>query len=320
MNQPKLLDQVREKIRRLNYAYSTEKAYLSWIKRFILFHNKRHPSDMGAVEIEVFLTHLAVDKIVSPSTQNQALAALQFLFSEVLHLPVDEDILPVPAKRSKHLPVVLSKTETLAVLCELSGVHLLISQLLYGSGLRVTECLTLRIKDLGFDRQEITVRSGKGNKDRRTLLPGIIQPALKQHLAGVEISHQQALAEGYGSVALPRSLGRKYPKAAQEWIWQYVFPAPNRSRDPRSGEIRRHHLHPSGIRRAVRAAARRAGIEKHVTPHVFRHCFATHLLENGYDIRTVQELLGHADVKTTMIYTHVLNKGGRGVKSPLDED
>jgi len=320
MNQPKLLDQVREKIRRLNYAYSTEKAYLSWIKRFILFHNKRHPSDMGAVEIEAFLTHLAVDKVVSPSTQNQALAALQFLYNEVLHLPLDEDILPVPAKRSKHLPVVLSKTDTLAVLRELSGVHLLISQLLYGSGLRVTECLTLRIKDLDFDRQEITVRSGKGNKDRRTLLPETIQTALQRHLKGVKLAHEGALAEGYGSVGLSRGLARKYPKAAREWIWQYVFPAPNRSRDPRSGEIRRHHLHPSGIRRAVRAAARRAGIEKHVTPHVFRHSFATHLLENGYDIRTVQELLGHADVSTTMIYTHVLNKGGKGVRSPLDEE
>jgi len=320
MSKAKLLDQVREKIRRLNYAYSTEKAYLSWIKRFILFNEKRHPSELGAVEIEAFLTYLAVEKKVSPSTQNQALAALKFLYNEILHLALDEEILPVPAKRTKHLPVVLSKGETQAVLRELRGVYLIIAQLLYGSGLRVTECLSLRVKDLDFDRGEVTVRSGKGAKDRRTVLPDTISQSLKDHLERVRLNYKQDLKDGCGSVYLPGGLSRKYPNAAREWIWQYVFPAPKRSRDPRSGEVRRHHLHPSGIRQEVKAAARRVGVTKHVTPHIFRHSFATHLLENGYDIRTVQELLGHSDVSTTMIYTHVLNKGGRGVRSPLDED
>ena len=320
MTKKKLLDQVRNTIRRKNYAYRTEQAYTSWIKRFILFHDKRHPQELGAVEIESFLTHLAVDKEVSPSTQNQALAALQFLYQEVLHLPLDQEILPVPAKRIKHLPVVLSQREARAVINELDGIYKLIIQLLYGGGLRVTECLSLRIKDLDFERGEITVRSGKGGKDRRTLLPETISAALKIHLERVRLTYQQDIKEGYGSVYLPRGLYRKYPNAAREWIWQYVFPAPNLSRDPRSRIIRRHHLHPSGLRRAVKAAARKTGVEKHVTPHIFRHSFATHLLENGYDIRTVQELLGHSDVSTTMIYTHVLNKGGRGVRSPLDGD
>lgn len=320
MSKSKLLDQVREKIRRLNYAYSTEKAYISWIKRFIIFNEKRHPSELGAVEIEVFLTHLAVEKKVSPSTQNQALAALQFLYNEILHLALDEEILPVPAKRTKHLPVVLSQREDHVVLNELHGVYQLITQLLYGSGLRVTECLSLRVKDLDFDREEVTVRSRKGAKDRRTMLPNTISQPLKDHLERVRLNYKQDLKEGFGSVYLPGRLSRKYPNAAREWIWQYVFPAPKRSRDPRSGEVRRHHLHPSSLRRAVRTAARKAGVDKHVTPHIFRHSFATHLLENGYDIRTVQELLGHSDVSTTMIYTHVLNKGGRGVRSPLDED
>ena len=320
MTKKKLLDQVRDTIRRKNYAYRTEQAYSSWIRRFILFHEKCHPQEMGAVEIEAFLTHLAVEREVSPSTQNQALAALQFLYNEVLHLPLDQDILPVPAKRTKHLPVVLSKSETQAVLRELHGVYLIITQLLYGSGLRVTECLTLRIHDLDFERNEITVRSGKGAKDRRTMLPDSISSALSNHLKRVRQTFQQDHKDGYGSVYLPRALSRKYPHAAREWIWQYVFPAPNLSRDPRSGTIRRHHLHPSSLRRAVRVAARKAGVDKHVTPHIFRHSFATHLLENGYDIRTVQELLGHSDVSTTMIYTHVLNKGGKGVRSPLDED
>lgn len=320
MSKSKLLDQVREKIRRLNYAYSTEKAYISWIKRFIIFNEKRHPSELGAVEIEVFLTHLAVEKKVSPSTQNQALAALQFLYNEILHLALDEEILPVPAKRTKHLPVVLSQREAHVVLNELHGVYQLITQLLYGSGLRVTECLSLRVKDLDFDREEVTVRSGKGAKDRRTMLPNTISQPLKDHLERVRLNYKQDLKEGFGSVYLPGRLSRKYPNAAREWIWQYVFPAPKRSRDPRSGEVRRHHLHPSSLRRAVRTAARKAGVDKHVTPHIFRHSFATHLLENGYDIRTVQELLGHSDVSTTMIYTHVLNKGGKGVRSPLDEN
>lgn len=318
MSNPKLLDQVRNRIRRLNYAYSTEKSYLSWIRRFILFHDKRHPRDMGEVEIEAYLTHLAVNQAVAPSTQNQALAALQFLYQEVLHIELDEEILPVPAKRPKHLPLVLSRREVQAVLAELSGTHLLICQLLYGAGLRVSEALRLRIQDLDVERGEITVRSGKGGKDRRTMLPRAVLPALTRHIKMVKLAHEAALADGYGTVELPRGLARKYPSAASEWGWQYLFPAPKPSTDPRSGAFRRHHLHPSGVRSAVRAAARQAGLAKHVTPHTFRHSFATHLLEDGYDIRTVQELLGHADVKTTMIYTHVLNKGGKGVRSPLD--
>jgi integron integrase len=320
MSQPKLLDQVRHKIRRLNYSYSTEKAYLSWIKRFILFHEKRHPREMGEVEIESYLTHLAVHRDVAPSTQNQALAALKFLYLEVLHLPLDEEILPVPAKRSKRLPVVLNRVEVKALLSNLSGVPLLICQLLYGAGLRVSEALQLRVKDLDFNRNEITIRGGKGDKDRRTMLPEAVQPALKRHLKTVKLAYQNALAEGYGTVQLPYGLARKYPAAASEWGWQYLFPAPKPSTDPRTGAYRRHHLHPSGVRRAVREATHKARLTKHVTPHTLRHSFATHLLEDGYDIRTVQELLGHSDVKTTMIYTHVLNKGGKGVRSPLDKD
>lgn len=320
MTETKLLDQVRNRIRRLNYSFSTEKSYISWIKRFILFHDKRHPREMGEVEIESYLTHLAVQKNVAPSTQNQALAALQFLYQRVLHLPLDEEILPLPAKRPKHLPVVLSRRETQLVLREMSGTYLLICQLLYGAGLRISEALRLRIQDLDFDRREITVRSGKGNKDRRTVLPQAATPGLKRHLKFVRLAHENALAAGYGTVALPRGLARKYPAAAGEWSWQYLFPAPKPSTDPRTGAFRRHHLHPSGVRRAVREAAGKAGLTKHVTPHTFRHSFATHLLEDGYDIRTVQELLGHADVKTTMIYTHVLNKGGKGVRSPLDAE
>ena len=318
MTGKKLLDQVRDVLRLKNYAYRTEQAYTAWIKRYILFHRKRHPKELAELEIERFLTHLAADLGVSPSTQNQALAALLFLYHEVLHLPLDQEILPVPAKRGKHLPVVLSKREARAVLNELSGVHLLITQLLYSAGLRVTECLSLRVKDLDIDKGEITIRSGKGDKDRRTVLPESLRLALTQHLDGVYHAHQLALAEGYGTVALPQGLARKYTGASKEWIWQFIFPALKRSRDPRSGEIRRHHLHPSGLRRSIRLATNKAGVEKHVTPHIFRHSFATHLLEDGYDIRTVQELLGHSDVKTTMIYTHVLNKGSRGVKSPLD--
>ena len=314
----KLLDQAREALRRNNYAYRTEQAYISWIKRYIFYHKLKHPQELTELDIESFLTHLAVNRKVAPSTQNQALAALQFLYRDVLHIPLDEEILPLPARRHKHLPVVLSREEVRAVLKELTGTHLLICQLLYGCGLRVTECLTLRIQDLDFDRNEIIVRSGKGNKDRRTMMPEQTKPALLRHLDLVKVAHQNALAEGFGTVSLPKGLARKYPSAAREWIWQYVFPSSKRSHDPRSGTFRRHHLHPSGVRKAVRAAALKAAVQKHVTPHVFRHSFATHLLEDGYDIRTVQELLGHADVKTTMIYTHVLNKGGRGVISPLD--
>lgn len=320
MGKKKLLDQVRDTLRCNNYAYRTEQAYLSWIKRYIYYHNLTHPEDLTERDIESYLTYLAAERQVAPSTQNQALAALQFLYQRVLHLPLDEEILPLPAKRPKHLPVVLSRRETQLVLREMSGTYLLICQLLYGAGLRISEALRLRIQDLDFDRREITVRSGKGNKDRRTVLPQAATPGLKRHLKFVRLAHENALAAGYGTVALPRGLARKYPAAAGEWSWQYLFPAPKPSTDPRTGAFRRHHLHPSGVRRAVREASRKAGLTKHVTPHTFRHSFATHLLEDGYDIRTVQELLGHADVKTTMIYTHVLNKGGKGVRSPLDAE
>jgi integron integrase len=318
MGKKKLLDQAREVLRRNNYAYRTEQAYLSWIKRYIYYHNLTHPQDLTEKDIESYLTYLALERQVAPSTQNQALAALQFLYQQVLGLPLDQEILPLPAKRPKHLPVVLSRPEVQEVLRHLDGVYLLICQLLYGSGLRVTECLSLRVQDLDFDRSEITVRSGKGGKDRRTVLPQAAIPVLHRHLKFVRLAHENALAEGCGTVALPRGLARKYPVAATEWGWQYLFPAPKPSTDPRTGAYRRHHLHPSGVRRAVRAAAHKADLAKHVTPHTFRHSFATHLLEDGYDIRTVQELLGHSDVKTTMIYTHVLNKGGKGVISPLD--
>ena len=318
MAKKKLLDQVRDRLRRLNYAYSTEKSYTSWIKRFILFHDKRHPIEMGEPEIEAYLSHLAVEREVAPSTQNQALAAIMFLYEKVLDKDLEEEILPQPAKRTKRVPIVLSKGEVRRVLNRLSGVQRIIVQLLYGAGLRISECLKLRIKDLDFERNEITVRMGKGLKDRITVLPSTVQPALKRHLKKVKLVFKQDQEDGFGSVYIPRALAHKYPNASREWIWQFVFPASKRSQDPRSGVTRRHHIHPSSVRRAVRRAARKAGVEKHVTPHTFRHSFATHLLENGYDIRTVQELLGHADVKTTMIYTHVLNKGGRGVTSPLD--
>lgn len=318
MTQTKLLDQVRNRIRRLNYAYSTEKTYTSWIRRYILFHDKRHPRDMGEAEIEAYLTHLAVNQKVAPSTQNQALAALQFLYQEVLRVELNEEILPVPAKRPKHLPVVLSRGEVRVVLEELSGIHLLICQLLYGCGLRVTECLSLRIQDLDFDRREITVRSGKGGKDRRTVLPDTALKSLRRHIKKVRLAHEEALEEGYGTVALPRGLARKYPAAASEWGWQYLFPAPNPSTDPRSGAYRRHHLHPSGLRRAVREAARKADLTKHVTPHTFRHSFATHLLESGEELVVIQALLGHSTIKTTTTYTHVRTDHIRKVTSPFD--
>ena len=318
MTEKRLLDQARDTLRRKNYAYRTEQSYLAWMRRFILFHNKKHPRDMGAAEIETFLSYLALKREVAPSTQNQALAALQFLYQEVLQLELEDDIMPSPAKRTKRLPVVLSKEEARQVIDRLTGIHKLITQLLYGSGLRITECLRLRVKDLDFGRNELTIRMSKGRKDRVTVLPQAVKPALRQQLKQAKLTFEQDLTEGFGRVYLPRALAHKYPRADREWIWQYVFPAPRRSRDPRSGLIRRHHLDASGVRKRIKGAAKASGIHKHVTPHVFRHSFATHLLEDGYDIRTVQELLGHSDVKTTMIYTHVLNKGGRGVKSPLD--
>jgi len=314
----KLLDQVRDAIRRKHYSIRTEQAYVSWIRRFILFHNKRHPRDMGAPEIEAFLTHLAVERRVAASTQNQALSAILFLYREVLGIELDLPLRSVRAKRPQRLPTVLTHEEALRVITCLSGTHQLMAKLLYGSGLRLMECVRLRVKDLDFDQHVITVRDGKGAKDRITVLPDTLITPLQEHLQRVQLIHQQDLADGYGSVYLPYALDRKYPNASKEWIWQYVFPSDRLSTDPRTGIVRRHHIDPSTLQKAVRKAARLAGIAKHVTCHTFRHSFATRLLENGYDIRTVQELLGHKDVKTTMIYTHVLNRGGIAVRSPLD--
>ncbi|HIC89023.1 MAG TPA: integron integrase [Anaerolineae bacterium] len=314
---PKLLDQVRQVIRRKGYSIRTEEAYVAWIKRFILYHDKRHPCDMGVREIEAFLTHLAVDLNVASSTQNQALQAILFLYREVLHQPLEAPLDYLRAKRPKRLPTVLTREEVQRVLDAMEGTPKLVAQLLYGSGLRLLEALRLRVKDVNVEQRQITVRDGKGAKDRVTVLPERAILTLQEHLKRVKLVHDQDLARGYGSVYLPYALERKFPNASKEWIWQYIFPAGKLSRDPRTGIVRRHHLHESVVQRAVRQAARMAGITKRVTPHTFRHSFATHLLERGYDIRTVQELLGHKDVKTTMIYTHVMNKGPYAVRSPL---
>lgn len=315
----KLLDRVRDAIRRKHYSIRTEEAYINWIKRFILFHHKRHPNEMGAAEVEAFLTHLAVKENVAASTQNQALSALWFLYREVLHQDLDGPIDALRACKPKRLPAVLTKEEVHRVLGQLSGDHLLMAKLLYGSGLRLMECARLRVKDVDFAYHTIVVRDGKGMEDRVTMLPDGVIPPLQEHLQRVKQLHEQDLAKGHGSVYLPYALERKYPNANREWIWQYVFPANRLSVDPRSGIVRRHHVDESGLQKAVREAARLARIEKRVTCHIFRHSFATHFLEAGYDIRTVQELLGHKDVKTTMIYTHVLQRGGLAVRSPLDK-
>ncbi|MCD6553190.1 MAG: integron integrase [Anaerolineae bacterium] len=317
-SEKRLLDQVRDAIRLKHYSIRTEQAYVNWIKRYIFFHNLEHPRDMGIPEIEAFLTHLAVDKNVAASTQNQAFAALLFLYREVLKIDLEGPIDSIRAKKPQRLPTVMTREEVMAVITAMSGTFQLIAKLLYGSGLRLIECLRLRVKDIDFAQHQIIVRDGKGMKDRVTMLPDTLVEPLREHLQRVKMLHQQDLAEGYGAVYLPAALERKYPHANREWIWQYVFPAAKRSKDPRSGVIRRHHLGTSAIQNAVRKAAKLAGINKHVTPHTFRHSFATHLLEAGYDIRTVQELLGHKNVKTTMIYTHVLNKGPLAVRSPLD--
>jgi integron integrase len=315
---PKLLDQVRGKIRLKHYSIRTEQAYVDWIKRFILHFGKRHPRELGAAEVEAFLTHLAVAGNVAASTQNQAKSALLFLYREVLEaeLPWLDNV--ERAKAPKRLPVVLTREEVQGVLGRLSGTHWLIASLLYGAGLRIMEGLRLRVKDVEFSRKEILVRDGKGFKDRVTMLPAALVAPLADHLKRVKALHEQDIATGRGAVHLPFALERKYPGAARDWGWQYVFPSANLSEDPRSGIERRHHLQDQAVQRAMRQAVRDAGVTKPATPHTLRHSFATHLLEGGYDIRTVQELLGHADVSTTMIYTHVLNKGGRGVTSPLD--
>ena len=315
---PKLLDQVRGKIRLKHYSIRTEQAYTDWIKRFVLHFDKQHPRDLGAAEVEQFLTYLAVEGNVAASTQNQAKSALLFLYKEVLamELPWLDNV--ERAKVPKRLPVVLNRDEVQAVLSRLSGTHWLIASLLYGSGMRILECLRLRVKDVDFKRREILIRDGKGFKDRVTMLPVTLAATLTAHVAKVRELHTADLEKGYGSVYLPDALARKYPNAAREWGWQYVFPSGKLSLDPRGDETRRHHVQDQAVQRAVKQAVRDADLSKPATPHTFRHSFATHLLEGGYDIRTVQELLGHSDVSTTMIYTHVLNKGGRGVVSPLD--
>jgi integron integrase len=301
-----------------HYSVRTEEAYVNWVKRYIFFHDKRHPAEMGAQEVEAFLTHLAVKENVAAATQNQAFSALLFLYRQVLHQDLGS-IDALRAKRPRRLPTVLTKEKTLRLIGCLSGTHQLMAKLLYGSGLRLMDCLRLRVKDLDFERRAIIVRDGKGAQDRVTMLPDSLIPLLQEHLQRVKALPEHDLVRGYGSVYVPDALARKYPNANREWGWQYVFPSSRLSRDPRSGVTRRHHRHESSLQKAVKEAARLAGIVKPVGPHTLRHCFATHLLEAGYDVRTVQELLGHKDVKTTMIYTHVLNRGGLAVRSPLDE-
>jgi integron integrase len=317
-DKPKLLDQVRNVIRRKHLSLRTERTYCDWIRRYILFHQKRHPREMAEAEISEFLTHLARDGLVAASTQNQALSALLFLYREVL----DHDIGWLDAvervKRPARLPEVLNRDEVRELFRHLHGSHRLMAGLLYGSGLRLMECVRLRVKDVDFGYLRITVREGKGGKDRVTMLPVNLAKSLERHLARVRGQYEEEVEAGFGEVYLPNAVVRKFPNAGREWAWQYVFPSPRLSIDPRSGQKRRHHTAESGLQTAVKKAVRAAGLTKPATCHTLRHSFATHLLENGYDIRTVQELLGHKDVSTTMIYTHVLSKPGIGVKSPLD--
>jgi len=315
---PRLLDTVRIALRTRHYSARTEKAYVGWIRRFILFHGKRHPNTMGEPEIGAYLSYLATGAKVSASTQNQALAALLFLYQQVLERQLAWLGDLVHAKRPTRVPVVLSRDEARAVLSQLSGSEHLVSALLYGGGMRLLEALQLRVKDVDFARRELTVRRGKGQKDRRTVLPAALTEPLRQHLAHVHRQHEVDLRNGAGYVAVPDAIGRKYPSASREWTWQWIFPATRTYVEPESRETRRHHLHETVIQRAVRSAARAAQIKKPVSPHTLRHSFATHMLESGYDIRTIQELLGHKDVTTTMIYTHVLNRGAAAVRSPLD--
>ena len=316
--QPRLLDQLRDQIRLKHYSIRTERVYYEWVKRFVRFHKYRHPMEMGAAEVEAFLSDLAVRRNVSASTQNQALAALLFLYKEVLKLDLPWLGEIVRAKKPVWLPVVLSVAEVQLLLAQLQGELWLMASLLYGSGMRLMEVVRLRVKDVDFSRNEIVVRDGKGMKDRVTLLPQCLLESLRLHLTEVRAVHRCELAVGRGDVYLPFALARKYPNGPCEWAWQYVFPAARLSVDPRSGKQRRHHIDEKRLQRAFKVALAAAGIVKLATPHTMRHSFATHLLESGQDIRTVQELLGHADVSTTMIYTHVLNRGGLGVMSPLD--
>lgn len=315
----KLLDQYRDALRAKHYSRRTEETYLKWVRQYIRFHKLRHPREMGGPEISAFIVHLAVEKHVAASTQNQALSAILFLYRSVLHLPLDETTLQfVRPDRPKRIPTVLSKSEVKTVLNKMNGIYRIMGQLMYGSGLRLMECVRLRVKDLDFANRQIIVRGGKGGDDRVTPFPDSLLEPLRLHLKGVKAIHERDLHAGYGAVYLPNALSVKYPNANREFAWQYVFPATDLSVDPESGITRRHHLHENNLQKAVKQAAKLAQIDKPISPHTFRHSFATHLLQNGYDIRTVQELLGHKDVKTTMIYTHVQMPGGPSVKSPLD--
>lgn len=315
---PKLLDRLTSALRTRRYAPSTVKSYRQWVERYMRFHGLRHPESMGETEVNAFLTHLAEKEHVSASTQNQALSALLFLYRHVLSRDIDTPAAIVRARKSEHLPVVLSRLEVKAVLEHLNGQNWLIASMLYGSGLRLNECLTLRVQDVDFASNEVIVRSGKGAKDRITMLPQSLRGPLRQHLQRVREIHRQDVADGWGRVQLPDALVRKYPSADRDWRWQWMFPQKHRWRNPQTGEQGRHHVHSSVVQKALTYAVKAAGIGKPATCHTFRHSFATHLLSDGYDIRTVQELLGHSDVRTTMIYTHVLNRGGFGVRSPMD--
>ncbi len=318
MGERKLLEVVLDSLRTQNYSYRTEKTYINWIRKYILFHNKRHPKEMGEREINQFLTYLAVNQKVAASTQNQALSALLFLYKRILRKEIGWIGNIQRARKPKKIPVVFTREEVKKVMLHLHGKCWLMGALMYGSGLRLMECLRLRVKDLDFACRQITVRSGKGQKDRLTMMPESVISPLKTHLQRVKSLHEKDLAEGFGSVRLPGALRRKYPNADKEWRWQYVCPASTRYFDPEDKEHRRHHFHESAVQRAMKDAIEKACITKTGSCHTLRHSFATHLLENGHDIRTVQELLGHQDVRTTMIYTHVLNRGGMGVKSPMD--
>lgn len=319
--QPRLLDDVRQVMRLQHYSIHTERTYCGWIRKFVHYHGMTSRDDLaeGEQKIEAFLTHLAVDRHVAPSTQNQAMNALVFLYKKVLKVALDEKINAIRAAKKINMPVVMTREEVAKVIALIEGTPQLLVKLLYGSGLRISEAIRMRVHDIEFEMKALTVRSGKGAKDRVTTFPVSVSPFLKNHLAKVKAIHEGDLAKGYGEVYLPYALSRKYPTAAKEWQWQYIFPSRNLSKDPRSDKIRRHHIDPSVINKAIRAASRKAGLNKRISAHAFRHSFATHLLERGTDIRTIQALLGHSDVSTTMVYTHVLQQGGQGVSSPLDD-
>jgi len=316
----KLLDQLRDQLRVKHYSLRTEQAYIAWVRRFILFHDKKHPLSMGAAEINAFIAHLVIDGKVAASTQNQALSAIVFLYHHVLNVELDQTILSaVRPQKSSHIPTVLSKQEARQVIDHMDGIFRLLAQMMYGSGLRLMEVLRLRVKDLDFANHQIVVRDGKGENDRITMFPDSLLEPLRLHFKHVKALHEKDLFDGFGTVYLPYALEKKYPNANREFAWQYAFPASDLSADPVTGVKQRHHIHETSLQKAVKRAARLTGIDKPVSPHTFRHSFATHLLQSGYDIRTVQELLGHKNVKTTMIYTHVLQRGGLAVKSPLDD-